>query len=414
MTTSLQQGIRPGFSWYYGWNVLAVGTLVVAMTIGIGISSFSFFAVAWMAEFGSSRAEIMLVLTAMQLGSGLLVPFSGRAMDRLSIRLVGMAGLLCLIAALVLASLATQLWQIVTVFTLLMAAASAMAGSIFAPTLAAKWFRGRRGLAIGLASLGTSFGALVFPLLTTYLIAAFDWRVTLQVLAAVVAVVALPPLWWLVRDTPEQKGVEPEPEAVGQTPRPASDSGWTMVGILRQPAFWCMVAGFIPLSVASSGFVSNFGPFTQDLGISQQGAGFLLSIWSLTVIFSKVGFGMMADKVGMGPLYIVSSVPTLIALIILQLEPGYLAMVVVMIVMGIGSGGNLPLIGVIISRHFGPLAFGVVMGLFMLASRLTAFAPPAAGWVRDHSGSYDPFWLGVLILCCLCAPFMYFLRDSKA
>src|SRR5690606_7723950 len=190
--------------------------------------------------------------------------------------------------------------------------------------------------------------------------------------------------------------------------------GSTMVGILRQPAFWCMVAGFIPLSVASSGFVSNFGPFTQDLGISQQGAGFLLSIWSLTVIFSKVGFGMMADKVGMGPLYIVSSVPTLIALIILQLEPGYLAMVVVMIVMGIGSGGNLPLIGVIISRHFGPLAFGVVMGLFMLASRLTAFAPPAAGWVRDHSGSYDPFWLGVLILCCLCAPFMYFLRDSKA
>src|SRR5690606_40319684 len=133
---------------------------------------------------------------------------------------------------------------------------------------------------------------LVFPLLTTYLIAAFDWRVTLQVLAAVVAVVALPPLWWLVRDTPEQKGVEPEPEAVGQTPRPASDSGWTMVGILRQPAFWCMVAGGIPLRVASAGFVSNFGPFTQGLGISQQGAGVLLSMWSPTVIVSEVCVGM--------------------------------------------------------------------------------------------------------------------------
>src|SRR5690606_1810181 len=116
------QPTRALLPWFQGWNVLAVAIGVVAMTMGIAHTSFSFFALEWMAEFGSSRGETMLVLAATQIMAGIFLPFSGRAMDRLSVRWVGLIGVILLACGLALASLATSLWQIGLVYGLILAA----------------------------------------------------------------------------------------------------------------------------------------------------------------------------------------------------------------------------------------------------------------------------------------------------
>jgi len=395
--------------WFYGWNVLGVGMMSMAMTMGVVFAAFSFFAVAWMEAFGTSRGETLLILSVAQLVTGFMYPFTGRAMDRSSLRWIGAAGILCLSAGLFVSSLTTALWQLMAIYALLMAGANALAGALYSQTVAARWFRGRRGLALGLSSIGSSIGALVFPLLVSTLLGIMDWRQTMQVLALVIPLLAVPLMLLVIADSPEQKGIAPDPELV--EPNPGGEPSWTTSMILRERYFWAMLVALVPIVVTPVALTGNLAPYAQDLDISPQAAGGLMSIWALCNIFGKVSFGYLADRIEQRLLYLLALLPSVMALMLLLLAPSYLTLLLAMIALGIGSGGYLPLIGMMISRHFGVLAYGSVVGLFLMCTRATVLAPPGAGWVRDHFGSYDYFWIGVLGLFAICAPAIVFVRD---
>ncbi len=397
--------------WFYGWNVLGVGMLSMAMTMGVVFSAFSFFAVAWMEAFGTSRGETLLIMSVAQLLTGLLYPFTGRAMDRSSLRWIGVAGIVCLGCGLLLSSFTTALWQLLVIYALLMASANALAGALYSQTVAARWFRGRRGLAIGISSIGSSLGALVFPLLVSTLLGVMDWRQTLQLLAVVIPLIAIPLMLLIVADSPEQKGVEPDPELVPA--KADGDPAWSTKMILKERYFWAMLLALVPIIVTPVALTGNIAPYAQDLEISPQAAGGLMSIWALCNILGKVSFGWLADRIEQRVLYLFALVPSVAALFLLLLVPSYFTLLLVMIAMGIGSGGYLPMVGMMISRHFGVLAYGAVVGLFLMCTRATVLAPPGAGWVRDQFGSYDPFWIFVLILFAVCAPAIIFVRDRN-
>jgi len=396
--------------WFYGWNVLGVGMMSMAMTMGVVFAAFSFFAVAWMETFGTSRGETLLILSVAQLLTGFLYPFTGRAMDRSSLRWIGAAGILCLAAGLLLSSFTTALWQLLAIYALLMAAANALAGALFSQTLAAHWFRRRRGLALGVSSIGSSLGALIFPLLVSTLLGVMDWRQTMQLLALVMPLIALPLMLLVVGDSPEQKGIAPDTDFA--QPEEQIEAAWTTPMILRERYFWAMLVALVPIVVAPVALTGNLAPYAGDLGISAQAAGGMMSIWALCNILGKVSFGYLADRIEQRLLYLLALLPSVMALLLLLLAPSYLTLLLAMMALGVGSGGYLPLIGMMISRHFGVLAYGSVVGLFLMCTRATVLAPPGAGWVRDHFGSYDYFWIGVLLLFALCAPAIIFVREG--
>lgn len=395
--------------WFYGWNVLGVGMMSMAMTMGVVFSAFSFFAVAWMDEFGTSRGETLLIMSVAQLVTGLMYPFTGRAMDRSSLRWIGAAGILCLAAGLLVSSFTTALWQLMLIYALVMAGANALAGALYSQTVAARWFRGRRGLALGLSSIGSSIGALVFPLLVSTLLGVMDWRQAMQLLALVIPLIAVPLMLLVIADSPEQKGVEPDPDVA--QPRVDGEPAWSTRMILRERYFWAMLIALVPIVVTPVALTGNLAPYAQDLDISAQAAGGLMSIWALCNILGKVSFGYLADRIEQRLLYLLALFPSVAALLLLLLAPSYLTLLLAMIALGLGSGGYLPLIGMMISRHFGVLAYGAVVGLFLMCTRATVLAPPGAGWVRDYFGSYDYFWIGVLVLFAVCAPAIIFVRD---
>jgi MFS family permease len=396
--------VRP-FSWFYGWNVLLVAVPVVAMAMGIVISAFTFFALKWMEEFGSSRGETMLILSATQIAAGFLLPFSGRAMDRYSMRKIGIGGILCLSSGLALASFATQLWHLFIIYALVLGAAEALIGQIYAQTQAAKWFVKKKGFALALASLGSSVGALIFPALIAFMLTDISWRATMQIMAVAVVVLAVPAILLVIREAPVREVVKLEKVNA------SVETEWTTMKVVRSFPFWCIVLGFLPLFEATAGLTSNLGHYTQDIGIDIQRAGFLLSIWSITVILGKILFGILADHFDQRVLFYVSWVPTVVGLILLQLQPGFAMMAFTMVMFGLGSGSHFPLIGIMISRSFGAAAFGTVMGLFYLCIRPVSLAAPIAGWVRDTFGTYDYFWIGVIVLALLTAPLIIFVKE---
>jgi MFS family permease len=408
------EAFRPLFPWFYGWNVLAVGMLSMAVAVGLAFSSFSFFAVAWIDEFGTSRGETVLIMSISQLVTGLVYPFAGRAMDRYSIRWVGIAGILSLALGLALSALATSLWHLIFSFGLLVASGNALAGSLLGHTLAAKWFRKHSGLAQGLVGMGISFGALVFPLLITFLLDITDWRQAMLVLAVGVSVLVVPLMLTVVRDSPEDRGVAPEPEAMqGAVAHPPVQSSMLSTAqILRDPFFWAMLGAYTPIIIIALVMTANLAPLGQDLGISPQATGFLMSVWSIANMMGKIACGTLADRVEQRLIYLGTMAVTVLSLVLLLSVPGYVAMILVMAAMGLGSGAYMPLIGVMARRHFGAVAFGSVMGLFLLSIRPMVLAPPLAAWVRDSFGTYNYFWAGCLVLCLCCTPVAWYLRSK--
>ncbi|NBP74379.1 MAG: MFS transporter, partial [Alphaproteobacteria bacterium] len=77
--------------------------------------------------------------------------------------------------------------------------------------LVSSWFVKHRGLAIGIALMGTSLGSAVLPFVNPYLIEAFGWRQA-YLYNSLMPVVLFALIFIVIRGTPAQAGYK----AVGQ------------------------------------------------------------------------------------------------------------------------------------------------------------------------------------------------------
>lgn len=278
--------------WYSGWNVLAVAVVFQALSFGIGIYCFTFFVAPWSREFGVGRGEVMTVYLGMQIGMGALAPLAGRAMDRLSIRALVCAGALSLAAALVLAGRATQLAQLQALYASLVVLGMLLSGPLAAQTLATRWFTRRRGLALGISSVGTSLGGFALPPLVTALHESVGWRVANDVLAALVVGGVVPLVWWMVRGSPSEAGVagEADGRAAHEASLPAAPQRWGAGDVLRAPIFWWIVVPFTATGTVFGAVQQNLAPVALDAGIDARASAWLVSTLALVMVFAKVGF----------------------------------------------------------------------------------------------------------------------------
>ncbi len=380
--------------WYHGWNVLAVAMLFQAVTFGIGFYSFTFWVAPWTEEFAVGRGQVMTVFVTLQAFMGLFSPLAGRAMDRLSIRGLIVAGALCLAAGLALAGRANAFWQLNLVYGTLVVAGMLLAGPLAGQTLAARWFTRRRGMALGVVTVGTSIGGFLIPPLVTALQAQIGWRAANDVLALIVALAIVPPVWLLVRNRPREAHRLEHTGLSGRLDLQPRVRKITTLHILRHRMFWLTVLAFTPMATAFGGAQQNLAPYAHDLGIDAQAAAYLVSVMALVMVAAKVFFGAMADRCDLRLLFLMTLAGLGIALGTMLLQLGYVALVLVCALLGFVAGGFLPLLGALVSRNFDIHAFGQVMGMIGPFTTLAAVGPWIAGYVRDTTGSYDAAWLG--------------------
>lgn len=374
--------------WHYGWNVVGLTLAFQAVTIGILIYCFALFVVPWLETFEVSRGRVMVTITVLQVGVGLLSPLAGRAMDALSMRSLVIIGTLALSCGLWLGSMATAMWQIIALYALVMPLGMAMAGPLAAQTLVTRWFLDKRGMALGISAIGTSIGGFAFPFLTGALIEQFGWRTAMQVLALLALVTITPIAWLILRREP------PEPAALsadaGMESRERLEARqWQVGDILRTPMFWIAVVAFLPTNAAFGAMQFNLGALTRDLGHPTSYAALLISLSSAAMIAGKFAFGAAADRVDHRWLYCVMASGMGGSLLMLMGTPALLTLILAAILMGLAGGGILTLMAVVYGSRFGAASFGRVMGLGMLFITMASLGPLFSGWIFDRTGSYD-------------------------
>jgi MFS family permease len=172
-------------------------------------------------EFGWSTSVMSLAVSINLVLYGLVAPFAAALMDRLGMRRVVSAALSLVALGAGGSIFMTASWQLLVFWGLLIGTGTGAMALVFAATIANRWFVERRGLVMGVLTAGAATGQLVILPPVAALAESVGWRAASLVIAAS-ALVAVPLVWWIIRDHPEDRGVLPygaDPEHYSAPPR---------------------------------------------------------------------------------------------------------------------------------------------------------------------------------------------------
>ena len=393
----------------YGWFV--VGTTLVNQSVSMGIllAGFALFVVPWVEEFGVARSQALLGSTFILVVNSLLSPVAGKLMDKLSLRTLIIFGALCMAAGLTLVSFATSFWMILAAYATLLPASIVLCGSLSSQTLVSKWFSEGRGFALGISSLGSSFGGFILPAIISALIAGTSWRTAMLILA-VTCLIAMIPLNWIVlrKDPPKAQ------EEAGASDQGASAGPeWTAVQLLKLPMFWIPVLGFIPLMAGFTGVQFNLGALVSDLGFEQSLAATLIIVVACGQVVGKLGAGSLSEKLDHRVIFWGMSVLMGTSLFLFTGGPSKTVLFAAAALLGVAAGAVLPMMPIVYASRFGTRSIGVVLGIVTLVLIVGSFGSLFAGLIYDATQSYDIAFIGIGALLIPAAIGMIFLTSSE-
>src|SRR5262245_20000021 len=215
----------------HGW--LVVGTLFATLffVFGSGYHTAGVFFTPLLQEFSWSRTEVSLLQTVLALSAGLVVPIVGRLLDRIDARVVIVAGTALSGVGFVVASRAWSYGSMLVAYVLL--GLGIGAGTLLPVSLViTNWFGARLGVALGVASLGTSLGGMLMTLVANQVIARSGWRAGYLALALPMFVIVVPLVLTTVRTRPRRADGGREAASAASLP------GLEVAEALRSRSFW--------------------------------------------------------------------------------------------------------------------------------------------------------------------------------
>ena len=139
------------------WLMLGGGFAAFAISSAL-MHSYPVYLVAFIEEFGWSRAEASIAYSVSQLVGGASSPFVGALADRLGPRRLLLLGSGLLVFGLVASSFVWTLWQTVTLYGVVMTIGANCLGLVVFVPLVSRYFVRRRGMAIAILQSANAFG----------------------------------------------------------------------------------------------------------------------------------------------------------------------------------------------------------------------------------------------------------------
>lgn len=375
---------------FFGWRVVAGAFVGMVLANGMFTYAFTVLVDPIRKEFGASLEQVMYGLT---LGTffGLLVgPLTGVLIDRYSVRYLMTLG--CLVTAAGLYAISTA--QSIGTFSLLvgvtMSLSLAMVSSMSGSAVVSRWFTSRRGKALGIASMGSSFGGVIIPALLTWWVSQYGWRCALQYLSLTAGLVVMPFIWATIRNSPGEVGLHPEGmEAPPLSPGTKLTRSLGMADIIRMRPFWLIGLSMGMVFAAFAAVMANLAPYAARLGIGEASISTMIAVLAVGGMIGKFAFGTAADKVNLKLGLWAAHFLLGTAFLIMLLEPPFPLLLVASACFGLSTGGLLPVWNAMVVKIFGVDSFGRTMGAMgplITLSIIPAYA--LVGRLFDATGSY--------------------------
>ena len=396
---------------YYGWYIVAVGCISLAMTTGVVNNCFSQFMKPVCADMGITRQEMSLIQTVFSFSQMFFAMLWGSLSKRIHLHksMCVCAVMMPIIYACY--GLMQEIWMGYIVSIVITPFFYIISMAVF-NYIIGNWFVKNRGLAIGLASMGTGIGGMVMNTLSSQLIIHIGWRMTYFVLAVIMFVLVVPPMILIVREKPEDKGLKPygweeleaERKAKEQanTQADASDKqfeGYTFAEAIRMPVFWAVVFCSMSMVVAIMSFYPTLSPHLSDCGYSVTFAALMTSISMGALAIGKVTLGRMFDKLGNRTAVTIACSCTLAGTIGMIFCSSPIALAFIVLGVGLGCSFGAVCMPIIVQNIFGMKDYNSIYSKLVVATNLgSALAPVITGRTYDKCGSYVPAYIGVAVL----------------
>jgi len=372
---------------HYRWVIVAAGGLLGCIAIG-AMFSLPVFLRPISQDTGWSITGISSAMTfgflAMAVGSMLW----GSLADRFGPRPIVLLGSVILAVSLALASRATTLTGFQLAFGVLVGGASA---AIFAPMMACVtgWFDTHRSLAVSLVSAGMGMAPLTMSPLAAWLISHHDWRLSLQIIAVLVAAVMIP-VAFLVRTPPALQSAD-SPGSTAAEPQ----SAMTPAQALRSPQFIILMLTNFFCCATHSGPIFHTVSYAMTCGIPLLAAVSIYSVEGLAGLGGRVVFGVLGDRLGAKRVLVsgllLQALGALGYVFVRELSAFY----AVAVIFGFVYAGIMPLYAVLARENFPLRMMGTIIGGTSMAGSLgMATGPVVGGLIYDSFGSYEWLYVG--------------------
>ena len=394
---------RPKF--FYGWVLVAVMAATGAVSMGMGSLNFGLFIKPMGDELGIGRAAFGWAQTARQGASSATSPLIGWLLDRYGSRVMLPVAALATGGALIGLAYVTSAWHLVVLFVVMGLVGMSGPGALVTTVPVLKWFVRNRGKAVAFVGLGIPVGALLFIPLTQVLINEIGWRGAWIVLAIIGICVIVPLAAIFVRRQPEDVGLVPDGDL--QDVREDSDGSgarrvveevsWTVREAVRTTTLWRLVIVFSMVQLATGTVALHRIAAFMDRGMDPTLISFATAFDAVAAGGSTFMFGMLVRWVPARFLGTVGFSMLAGASVLTIYATNLPIMFVSMAIFGVGIGGMMFLNNYIWADYFGRGSVGGIRGLVNPINLVVGgIGAPAAGYVRDWTGSYDPaWWVGV-------------------
>jgi MFS family permease len=393
---------------YYGWTLLVGLGVISIIAYGTIQYAFSVLVVPVGQELGWSRTELSLSYSLALVVSGLLGYPVGRWVDRKGARAVLATG--AILAGLSLFGLSRihQLWGWYLLWGGGLGVAGAMTQYPVTFTVVANWFHRRRGSAMALLTVLGGLASPVFIPLAGWLVPRVGWRETLGIFGLAHLCIALPVALAAVRRHPEDVGLFPDgaPSAAEAATTPLTGVGIRQA-MRRVPLWTLTLTNFVALFGSNALFAHQVA-YMIDRGQDPAVAATLAGLVGIVSLPGRYIFNVMSDRFPSQLLLGISQAVLAlgVALLALAINTGWLIAYLVVYGSAFGTAGALT--ASVRAEHFGRRAFGAisaVQGYPGLGG--AALGPVLAGWIYDHSGSYQVILAVVASLYLMSAAAMF-------
>jgi sugar phosphate permease len=380
---------------HYAWVIAWTGALVVLLAHGFGRMSYSVILPPMKEGLSLTYTQVGLIGTGNFIGYLCLAVIGGFLSARFGARKIIFISLMVMGVCLFLTGLSESFG-----FAFAMRLITGMGnGGSYIPVMAlpAAWFVIRkRGLATGIATVGTGMGLSLAGIILPYFIVSYGqegWRYAWHAMGILVFAGSFI-VFAFERNTPAEKRLsmygssEDDKGSQGCRQGVSFLSAWR--DVMKEREIWKLGSVYFMYGFSYIIYLTFYIAYlTKEIGLSPQKAGGMFAILGLSSIFSGVLWGSISDVVGrrFGSMY--AYIVLALSYLIFAFWNEQSGLYVSSILYGF-TVSSIPVIlaaaaGDAVGAKLAPAGLGCITLIFGVGQ---AFGPAVAGYVKDVTGSF--------------------------
>jgi len=406
---------RPPFAtpFFYGWVVVGVSMSVSFLAGTTGQIFMAIMLKPMSEELGWSRSETAGAVFFGTVCGGAMAPLTGWLADRFGGRALMPLGALAVGLALIWQGGTADLLQFYLAYAIARTVASNFASGVVPLTLAANWFRRRRGRAMGFISMAFPLGGSAMTLLGQMVMEHSGWR-TVFVLAGVVLIIGgVLPALFLLRRQPEDVGLTPDGEAPVHAPAatataatlpvahsaPAHEESFTLSEAVRTSTFWLLVATISITNLPNASLSYQMVAYYSDQGVPTAIAAGALSAFAFAGAVSSVVWGYLSERISERILAVSVMLFAIGSTVLMWTVHDPIFVIPLGGLLGLAARGEGALLNMIVAHYFGRGHYGKITGLIQPFSFIgLGGGPLLASVLFDLTHGYQ--WVFISALAC--------------